>query len=162
MLDIKRGQNLKLLDKLDKEQLAQLLDALPDDAKSDLGGRPSTAVDHQWLWRPIGNEELYVTRLCSGLGQRPACGVLIDRVVLGRAKVLGWASSRHWLPSVETDRDARDLWMIGGDETGTYQRLIQYRYGTIANHRRRASPARKHEEEKRRRAEHALRFARPR
>ena len=24
------------------------------------------------------------------------------------------------------------LWMIGGDETGTYQRLIQYRYGTIA------------------------------
>jgi hypothetical protein len=22
--------------------------------------------------------------------------------------------------------------MIGGDETGTYQRLIQYRYGTVA------------------------------
>jgi sulfatase modifying factor 1 len=132
VLDIKRGQSLKLLDKIDKDQLSQVLDALPDDAKSDLGGRPGVSVDHQWLWRPIGNEELYATRLCSGLGQRPACGVIVDRVVLGRVNVLGWASSRHWLPSVETDRDTRDLWMIGGDETGTYQRLIQYRYGTIA------------------------------
>ncbi len=132
VLDIKRGPNLKLLDKIDKDHLSQLLDALPDDAKSDLGGRPGVSVDHQWLWHPIGNEELYATRLCSGLGQRPACGVVVDRVVLGRATILGWASSRHWLPSVETDRDTRDLWMIGGDETGTYQRLIQYRYGTIA------------------------------
>jgi sulfatase modifying factor 1 len=132
VLDIKRGPSLKLLEKLDKEHLNQVLVVLPDEAKSDLGGKPSTVVDHQWLWRPIGNEELYATRLCSGLGQRPACGVLIDRVVLGRANVLGWASSRHWLPSVETDRDLRDLWMIGGDETGTSQRLIQYRYGTIA------------------------------
>jgi sulfatase modifying factor 1 len=131
VLDIKRGPGLKLLDKLDKDQLAQIIAALPAEAKTELGGRPGV-VDHQWLWRPIGNEELYATRLCSGLGQRPACGVLIHRVVLGRVNVLAWASSRHWLPSVETDRDLRDLWMIGGDETGTYQRLIQYRYGTIA------------------------------
>lgn len=132
VLDIKRGQSLKLLDKLDKDHLSQLLDALPDEAKKDLGGRPSTTVDHQWTWHPIGNEELYATRLCSNLTTRPACGVVVDRVVLGKPNVLGWASSRHWLPSVETDRDARDLWMIGGDETGTYQRLIQYRYGKIA------------------------------
>jgi formylglycine-generating enzyme required for sulfatase activity len=132
VLDIKRGASLKLLDKLDKQHTLQLLSSLPAEAKADLGSRAPDNVDHQWLWRPIGNEELYVTRLCSGLGQRPACGILIDRVVLGRASVLGWASSRHWLPSVETDRDNRDLWMIGGDETGTYQRLIQYRYGTIA------------------------------
>ena len=48
VLDIKRGQKPRLLDKLDKEQLAQLdQDALPDDAKSDLGGRPDLPVDHQ-------------------------------------------------------------------------------------------------------------------
>jgi hypothetical protein len=56
---------------------------------------------------------------------------VITRSTLGRASVLGWASSRHWLPSVETDRDPRSLWMIGGDETGTYQRLIQYRFGSV-------------------------------
>ena len=57
--------------------------------------------------------------------------MLITRNTLGRPSVLGWASSRHWLPSVETDRDPRSLWMIGGDETGTYQRLIQYRFGSV-------------------------------
>jgi hypothetical protein len=131
VLDIKRGANLELLRRIDKPQLAQILDLLPASANAELGGRPKLGVDHQWLWRPIGNEELYATRVCSGLGQRPACGVAITRTLLGRPSMLAWASSRHWLPSVETDRDPRDLWMIGGDETGTYQRLIQYRFGTV-------------------------------
>ncbi len=152
VLDVKHGQGLKLLDKLDKQHLSQLLDALPDEAKKDLGGHPGGTIDHQWLWHPIGNEELYATRLCSGLGQRPACGVVVDRVVLGKPNVLGWASSRHWLPTVELDRDARDLWMIGGDETGTYQRLLQYRYGTVAitpeEHRLRESSSKKKRKKK--------------
>ena len=132
VLDIKHGPELKLNDRIDKPKLAMSLDALPPEASGQLGDRSAISVDHQWLWRPIGNEELIATRLCSGLGQRPACGVLINRMVLGRPSVLAWASSRHWLPSLETDRDARDLWMIGGDETGTYQRLIQYRFGIVS------------------------------
>ena len=131
VLNIKRGPSLDLLSRIDKSQLNLLLSELPHSASVDLGGRVGFTVDHQWLWRPIGNEELYVTRVCSGLGQRPACGVEITRNVLGRPGLLVWASSRHWLPSVETDRDPRDLWMIGGDETGTYQRLIQYRFGSV-------------------------------
>ena len=131
VLDIKRGASLELLRRIDKPQLTQLLDALPAPATVELGPRAGLSVDHQWSWRPIGNEELYATRICSGLGRRPACGVSISRTVLGRVSLLAWASSRHWLPSVETDRDPRDLWMIGGDETGTYQRLIQYRFGTV-------------------------------
>ena len=143
VLNIKRGASLDAVARIDKALLAQMLDGLPTDASSELGARSGLSVDHQWLWRPIGNEELYVTRLCSGLGQRPACGVIVHRMVLGRATLLSWASSRHWLPSVETDRDPRDLWMIGGDETGTYQRLIQYRFGTVVvtaeEHRLRSS-----------------------
>jgi len=132
VLNIKRGANLELLRRIDKPQLSQILDLLPASANAELGARAKLSViDHQWLWRPIGNEELYATRICSGLGRRPACGVAITRNLLGRPSLLAWASSRHWLPSVETDRDARDLWMIGGDETGTYQRLIQYRFGTV-------------------------------
>ena len=132
VLDIKRGPELKACDRIDKQQLAQIMAGLPAEANAALGDRAGISVDHQWIWRPIGNEELYATRLCSGLGQRPACGVVIDRMVLGSPVMLAWASSRHWLPSLETDRDPRDLWMIGGDETGTFQRLIQYRYGTVA------------------------------
>jgi len=148
VLDIKRGPSLELLRQIDKPLLAQILDLLPISANAELGPRAKlSVVDHQWLWRPIGNEELYATRLCSGLGQRPACGVAITRTVLGRPSLLAWASSRHWLPSVETDRDPRDLWMIGGDETGTYQRLIQYRFGTVVvapeEHRLRESAKKK-------------------
>ena len=130
VLDIKRGPELMACEHIDKPQLAQILDSLPSGARAELG-LGNLSVDHQWIWHPIGNEELYATRICSGLGQRPACGVMINRVVLGRPVALAWSSSRHWLPSVETDRDPRDLWMIGGDETGTYQRLIQYRYGSV-------------------------------
>ena len=152
VLDLKRGPELKACDRIDKQQLAQILEGLPSDAQAALGDRAGLSVDHQWVWRPIGNEELYATRICSGLGQRPACGVMINRVVLGRPTPLAWASSRHWLPSVETDRDARDLWMIGGDETGTYQRLIQYRYGTVAvtpeEHRLRETGLRKKKKKK--------------
>jgi len=147
VLDIKRGASLELLHRIDKPQLTQILDELPAAASAELGSRTGLSVDHQWLWRPIGNDELYATRICSGLGRRPACGVAITRTLLGRPSVLAWASSRHWLPSVETDRDARDLWMIGGDETGTYQRLIQYRFGAVVvsaeEHRLRESSKKK-------------------
>jgi hypothetical protein len=131
VLDVKRGQSLELSVRIDKADLSGILDALPGDAVAELGVRAGLKFDHRWQWRPIGNEELSATRVCSGLGSRPACGVLITRNTLGRPSVLGWASSRHWLPSVETDRDPRSLWMIGGDETGTYQRLIQYHFGSV-------------------------------
>ncbi len=152
VLDIKHGPELKLNDRIDKPKLALILDALPPEASAQLGDRSSISVDHQWTWRPIGNEDLIATRLCSGLGERPACGVLINRMLLGRPNVLAWASSRHWLPSLETDRDARDLWMIGGDQTGTFQRLIQYRFGTVAvtveEHRARESVSLKRKKKK--------------
>jgi hypothetical protein len=148
VLDIKRGPSLELLQRIDKPQLTQILDGLPAAANTELGSRARLSVsDHPWLWRPIGNDELYATRICSGLGRRPVCGVAITRTLLGRPSLLAWASSRHWLPSVETDRDPRDLWMIGGDETGTYQRLIQYRFGSVVvsaeEHRLRESKKKK-------------------
>jgi formylglycine-generating enzyme len=131
VLDVKRGPSLEALARIDKPELAQILDGLPAAASVELGARARWSVDHQWRWRPIGNEELLATRVCTGLGERPACGVAVSRTLLGRPLLLLWASSRSWLPSAETDRNPRDLWLIGGDETGTYQRLIQYRFGSV-------------------------------
>jgi len=153
VLNVQRGPRLELRERIDKALLTQILEALPDEAHTALGNVAPASVDHQWLWHPIGNEELYVTRLCSGLGLRPACGIVVNRRTLGRVTALAWASSRHWLPSVETDRDPRDLWLIGGDETGTYQRLIQYRFGTLSvtaeEHRLRDSESKSKKKHKR-------------
>jgi hypothetical protein len=131
VLNVKRATPLDLREHLDHGLLAQILSALPDEAARDLGAHGDRVPDRQWLWHPIGNEELLVTRICSGLGHSPACGVAVDRVVLGKVTALSWVSSRHWLPSVELDRDPKDLWLIGGDVTGTYQRLVQYRWGSV-------------------------------
>lgn len=152
VLNIRHGASIELLRRIDKPQLTQILDVLPPEANAELGPRSGISVDHQWLWRPVGNEELYATRVCSGLGRRPACGVAISRTLLGRASLLSWASTRHWLPSAETDRDPRDLWLIGGDETGTFQRLVQYRYGKVVvtdeEHRLRESTTKKKKKKK--------------
>jgi formylglycine-generating enzyme len=130
-LNVQRGPALEVRERGDRELLQRMLALLPEDAKHELEGRGAIVADRSWLWRPIGNEELTATRLCSGLGQRPGCGVLVSRVTLGRPNVLLWASSNHWSPNLEIDRDPHDLWMIGGDELGNVQRLIEYRSGTL-------------------------------
>jgi hypothetical protein len=84
-----------------------------------------------WVWRPVGNEELTIIGGCSGLGTRPACGVLVARIVLGEAQALGWASSGNWVPSVHADADVRDVWVFGGDRQGSFRRLIAYVWGEV-------------------------------
>jgi hypothetical protein len=64
-------------------------------------GGRDMAIDRRWTWRPIGNEEL------------------------------AWASSGHYTPVVHGDADARDLWMFGGDDLGSFRRLVGYVWGRV-------------------------------
>lgn len=130
-LDIERGPALELVARIDKSQSVRIVEGLPDQARAALSDRSPMGADRQWLWRPIGNEQLYLTRVCAGLGQRPACGIAVSRIALGQPTLIAWAFSRHWLPSVEVDRDPHEVWMLGGDATGTFQRSIQYRFGRV-------------------------------
>jgi len=131
VFDVVRGrQTLQPGTSVDKKLAKRLIEHLPEEARKDTGGRDLT-IDRRWTWRPIGNEELVVMGGCAGLGQRPACGMIVARVVLDRPNVLAWASSGHWTPVLKSDVDARDLWMFGGDDLGSFRRLVGYVWGRV-------------------------------
>jgi hypothetical protein len=127
---VRGGARLEHGTSIDKKLARRLIELFPDEARKETGGR-EFHMDRRWTWRPIGNEELVVMGGCSGIAQRPACGIIVARMVLDRPKVLTWASSGHWSPVLHTDVDARDVWLFGGDDLGSFRRLIGYVWGRI-------------------------------
>jgi hypothetical protein len=131
-LSVARGAKLETRTRPDAALLTRLRAALAELAPDDLRNPKALAFDRAWTWRPIGNEELLVAGGCSGLGVNPSCGVLILRTLTGSHSVLAWASSGVFTPLVQTDVDARDVWLFGGDERGTFRRLLNYAHGRVS------------------------------
>jgi formylglycine-generating enzyme len=134
VLQVRHGERLDPITRLDIKLVTRLLATLPEDARASLarGGRPR--VDKVWTWRPVGNEEFVTASICAGIGVRPACGVLVTRDQLGQMTFVAWASSGYVPPSLHIDRDPRDVWLLGGDEHGRYKRLIAYSWGRVTVH----------------------------
>jgi formylglycine-generating enzyme len=130
-LSVRRGQNLDPRPQTDRKLAKAVIALLPEEAKKDLGNR-EFKLDRSWIWRPIGNEDLVVISGCAGIATQPACGAVIARVIFERPTILGWASSGHWAPTLHTDVDARDVWLFGGDELGSFRRLIGYVWGRVS------------------------------
>jgi len=131
-LQVKRGKGLEARERVDKRIVDQVAPQLGRLAGEDLAQPGDFRFERMWVWRPIGNEELVVLGGCEGLGRHPACGIVVTRVILDRANVLAWASSGRWVPNVHIDRDPRDLWLFGGDELGSFRRLVGYVYGRVS------------------------------
>lgn len=145
VLKVKRGRPLTFHDKVDRSLARKLVQHLPDNARADLDHPDKLDLQRMWTWRPIGNEKLVVMGGCAGVGKKPQCGVLVARVTLDRPHILTWASSGHWMPNVHTDVQPRDLWLFGGDELGSFRRLVTYAWGRIdVGAKQRHIPKRKH------------------
>ena len=130
-LNIAHARKLDARGIIDKKLTAKLLDALPEAAEQALSGRGDPAIDRLWSWWPVGNDELVAASVCAGLGQRPACGILVARQTLGKINVLEWVPSGFWAATLHAEFDPRDVWMVGGDETGLYKQLISYVWGKL-------------------------------
>ncbi len=131
VLKVKRGPSLTFHDKPDRKLARRLVEHLPDQARADVHHPERLDLDRMWTWRPIGNERLTVMGGCAGLGKNPECGILIVRVTLDRPHILAWVSSGHWMPTVQKDVRPLDLWLFGGDELGSFRRLVTYAWGRI-------------------------------
>jgi Sulfatase-modifying factor enzyme 1 len=131
VLQVVRGKALEPRAELNREIATKLLSLLPDEAKKDIG-KQKFRFEREWIWRPIGNEELHVLGGCSGLAVKPACGILLFRTTLTEPKVLAWVSSGHWAPMLHMDTDPRDLWLFGGDDLGQFRRLVGYVWGRLS------------------------------
>ncbi len=150
-LRIARGLKLEYREGVDRKLARELMAAFPEEAKRDIPHPDQFKLERTWTWRPIGNEKLYALGGCSGIGTKPACGVIVARIVIDRPKVLAWAASGHWAPTLHTDVDARDLWLFGGDDQGSFRRLIEYVWGRVSvggKERRVPRPPKKHHKKK--------------
>ncbi len=130
-LSIAHARRLDARNSLDRKLGKKLVEVLPEAAEQVLGGRGEPVVDRLWSWWPAGNDELTVASVCAGMGQKPACGVLIARVTLGKPHALEWVSSGYWIPTLHPEFDPRDVWLLGGDEIGPFKQLVSYVWGKL-------------------------------
>ncbi len=133
-LAVRFGPRLEELLRVERQRSSSLLGALPDEARTALSRGGAPRVERLWNWRPVANEELFVASVCSGLGRRPVCGVLVAHDELGKTAPLAWASSGVYIASLHSEADVRDVWMLGGDEVSRFKRLIAYAWGRITVH----------------------------
>jgi sulfatase modifying factor 1 len=111
-----------------------LIAALPEQSKQalEVGGRIES--HRGWLWRPVENDELHLLALCGRgmpVPHGPRCGLLIVRVVPGEIQVLAWVSSSRWVADLHRPGPHEMLWLIGGDNRGSFKRLIRYVHGDV-------------------------------
>ncbi len=131
VLHVVRGKALEYREKHDRPLIARALAKLPPDVRKDVG-EDTLKIERVWIWRPIGNEELLLLGGCTGIGRKPACGIVVVRVLLDEPHVVGWVSSGHWAPTLHGDTDARDLWLFGGDDLGSFRRVVAYLWGRVS------------------------------
>jgi len=131
---VRTGKHLEEFDRIERLRSKRLIAALPEEARSALmrGGAPR--LERLWMWRPVSNEELWITAVCSGIGTRPVCGVLVARDVLDRSEAVAWGSSGLYIASLHQEQNPRDVWLLGGDEVGRFKRRIAYTWGRITLH----------------------------
>jgi hypothetical protein len=130
-LAIRHPRKLEARDRLDNGLVPELLKVLPEDARLSLQRHGAIEPDRMWSWWPAGNDELVILSLCSGTGRRALCGVLVGRVVLGKASALVWAEGGTWQPMLHAENDPRDIWLLGGDDPGAFRRHISYLWGDV-------------------------------
>ncbi|HLV67672.1 MAG TPA: SUMF1/EgtB/PvdO family nonheme iron enzyme [Polyangiaceae bacterium] len=134
VLPVRRGRHLESIGRPQKDAAARVLELLPDEARAELRPAGAPGVLRSWVWRPVGNEELFLTSVCAGPDRNPTCGVLVAREDLGRSTFVAWASSGRTYPSLKMEGDPRDVWLLGFDRQGTYKRLISYAWGRVTVH----------------------------
>jgi sulfatase modifying factor 1 len=145
-LSIRHSRKLEARDRLDTPLVAELTKVLPDEARVALLRHGAIEPDRQWTWWPAGNDELVIMSFCAGTGRRALCGVLVARVILGKANALGWADGGTWQPMLHAENDPRDLWLLGGDDPGAFRRRITYQWGHVSVGKRERRPVNLKEE----------------
>jgi hypothetical protein len=131
-LTIVRGKRLEHEEPVDKALTRAVIPLLPEQARQDLKDTADLKLERMWFWRPIGNEELIVLGGCTGIARDPRCGAVVVRVLLDRPNVVAWVPSGYFFPAVQTDADARDIWVYGGDDLGRFRRLVAYVWGRVS------------------------------
>lgn len=132
VLDLRRGPKLEAKGVVEKELARTFLATLPKEAETKLRRFGEPRVEMFWIWRPIANDDLHVARICAGLGKQPSCGLLFVRLGQGVPELLTWIESGFVPGSLHIEQNAREVWLLGGDDPGPFKRWIGYSWGQIS------------------------------
>jgi formylglycine-generating enzyme len=136
LLSVTRGDPLKW-QAPDERLTPRLLVLVPDEViAAGARGRPEARfrIERQWIWHPLGNEELMIGGGCARKGEkeRARCGVVIARMHTETAVSLAWVPTDYWQPTLTESDTARELFLIGGDRNGAFRKRVSYAWGRIA------------------------------
>jgi hypothetical protein len=132
VLELRRGPKLEAKGVVEKDLARSFMTVLPKEAEKRLRRFGTPRVEMFWVWRPVANEELHVARICAGLGKQPACGLLFVRLGTGLPESLTWLESGFVPGSLHIEQDAREVWLLGGDDPGPFKRWIGYSWGQLS------------------------------
>ena len=121
--------------RFDEEIEKSLIEALPQEAKAALALGGPVRRERVWLWRPVANEELHLIALCGRGPKGPTaarCGMFIARLAPAKVQGLAWVSSGKWVANLHRPGPHEMLFLIGGEQRGSFKRLIRYRTGDIS------------------------------
>lgn len=135
-LSVTRGEPLSL-----KPSDGKIAVALEQLARSDPGApkKGRFTVERVWIWRPFGNEELWVGGGCSETirsrsgkkRRRAGCGIMIGREAEGAPTSLGFVGTDRWQPTLTLAGSPREVFLYGGDEHGAFRRKLTYDWGKV-------------------------------
>jgi formylglycine-generating enzyme len=119
----------------DEEVEKSLISNLPEEAKKTLLAGGPIRRERVWLWRPVANEELHLIALCGRGPKGPRatrCGLFLARLSPARVQALAWVESGQWVANLHRPGPREMLFLIGGDQRGSFKRLIRYRTGDVS------------------------------
>ncbi|AKT41896.1 formylglycine-generating enzyme family protein [Chondromyces crocatus] len=123
VLEVTRGQPLRLLNPMDEQLAAQL---------AQISTVDQFTVERIWMWHPLGNEELLLGGGCAHTpGQRNQCGIVAARMRFDQPVLLSFVPSDWWTPTLGEFESARELMLYGGDNEGAFRRRMSYEWGRI-------------------------------
>ncbi|NUO49293.1 MAG: formylglycine-generating enzyme family protein [Polyangiaceae bacterium] len=140
-LDVDRGPALKL--RPNDEELIKRLEllgkALPslDEGTAMPGGSPNEAAqafdaERAWMWRPAGNEQLFLGGGCSKTKAEKTCGVVVARdTAEGTLAPLAFVATDEWQPTLSESERAESVFIHGGDRNGAFRKRVTYEWGRI-------------------------------
>ncbi|MFO0547612.1 MAG: SUMF1/EgtB/PvdO family nonheme iron enzyme [Polyangiaceae bacterium] len=92
-------------------------------------------VERTWSWQPLGNEALVLAGGCASpdaVSTHKACGLFVGREASDKVTILFFVATGPWQPTIGEPSDARILPVQGGDDAGSFRKLVAWEWGRVS------------------------------
>jgi len=131
VLGVGSGPAVSKLTHLDPKLTGRLLAQDNPQMRGDLGPGPVDAI-RGWRWEPVGNDEFVAIALCARRVTPSRCGLAVARNTAGRLEIVAWANTGYIVSTLHMAHEARDIWLLGHDDSGAFKRLVRYAWGRVS------------------------------